>query len=199
VWILILSVLYGINAPYAFSPDNGANSLKLLLSIYLIIRGSFLAAQLLQCVFVPFLRRQFLFRLVSSMVPGALWLTAIFTSYPTKLVFLALANAVEQPIDIYLASPLGDRLLPDGWKKTPDVDHCVERYEGFFIIILGEGVFRLIEGSPSGMGLNHATGIVLTALLMYYVLHWLYFNGDQSKEFIHALRRNWWKPVLWQL
>jgi hypothetical protein len=30
------------------------------------------------------------------------------------------------------------------------------------------------------------------------VLHWLYFNGDQSKQFVHALRRTWYKPFLWK-
>jgi len=79
------------------------------------------------------------------------------------------------------------------------VDHYVDRHEGFFIIILGEGVFRLIEGSPSGLGLNGKTGTVLTVVFLYYLLHWQYFNGDHSKDFIHALRRTWWKPVLWQL
>jgi low temperature requirement protein LtrA len=84
-------------------------------------------------------------------------------------------------------------------KRNPDVDHWVERHEGFFIIILGEGVFRLIDGSPSGLGLNAQTGTVLQAFLIYYVLHWLYFNGDQSLEYVHALKRTWWKPVMWQL
>jgi low temperature requirement protein LtrA len=128
-----------------------------------------------------------------------LWIGAIFVSFPHKLIFLVLANVVEHPVGVFLASPTADRLLANNMKRRPDVDHCVERYEGFFIIILGEGVFRLIEGSPSGMGLNQQTRTVLTALLIYYMIHWLYFNGDQSKEYVHALRRTWWKPVLWQM
>ena len=200
VWILLLAVLYGINAPYAFVPHNGGGtSLHLLIGIYLTTRASFLVSQGIQSIFLPFLRRLFLFKLAATIVPGAFWIAAMYTPYPGKIALLISANAVEHPVDFYLASPRGDRLLPDGWKKTPDIDHCVERYEGFFIIILGEGVFRLIEGSPSGLGFNSATGVVLTALLMYYILHWIYFNGDQSKEFVHALRRTWWKPVLWTL
>lgn len=61
------------------------------------------------------------------------------------------------------------------------------------------GVFGLIDGSPSGLGLTAKTGTVLQAMILYYVLHWLYFNGDQSRKYVHAMRRTWWKPVLWRL
>jgi low temperature requirement protein LtrA len=199
VWILILSVLYGVNAPFAFSPVDEGNSLKLLIAIYLVARASFLGAQLIQAMFIPFLRRQFLFQLVSTVVTGGLWIAAIYIQYPSKFALLILANALEQPLAMLHASPVGDKLLSGGWKRTVNVDRYVERHEGFFIIILGEGVFRLIEGSPSGMGINSHTGTVLTALLLYYILHWIYFNGDQSKSFVHAVRRTWWKPFLWKL
>ncbi|KAF4634219.1 hypothetical protein G7Y89_g3890 [Cudoniella acicularis] len=198
VWILVLSVCYGINAPYAFVSD-GEDSLRILIGVYLVARVSFLLANLLQAIFLPFLRRKFLFRATTTILTGGIWIAAIYVSYPAKIALLVIANAAEHPIDIFLASPTADRLLIPGWKRSVHTSHYVDRHEGFFIIILGEGVFRLIEGSPSGMGLTHKTGTVLTALLMYYVLHWLYFNGDRTKKFIHALRRTWWKPVIWQL
>jgi low temperature requirement protein LtrA len=199
IWILLLSVLYGINAPFAFSPVEEGNSLKLLIAIYLISRASFLVAHLVQATFMPFLRRQFLFQLVSTILTSGLWIAAIYVPYPGKFGLLILANALEQPLAMINASPVGDKLLSGGWKRSVNVDRYVERHEGFFIIILGEGVFRLIEGSPSGMGINSHTGTVLIALLLYYVLHWIYFNGDQTKTFVHAVRRTWWKPFLWKM
>lgn len=54
VWILILSVLCGINAPYAFAPGED-NSLKLLIGIYLVSRSSFLVAYAIQAFFLPFI------------------------------------------------------------------------------------------------------------------------------------------------
>ncbi|CZR61497.1 uncharacterized protein PAC_11394 [Phialocephala subalpina] len=198
VWILILSVLYGINAPYAFNPDHEGESIKLLIVIYLIARGSFLIAYVLQSLFLPFLRRQVLFQIATTTAIGGIWIAAIFVPYPGKTALLIVANAIEHPLAILIASPVADRLLTGGWKHSPDVEHYIERIEGFFIIILGEGVFRLIEGSPSGMGLNARSGTVLTALLLYYCIHWLYFNGDQSKVYVHALRRTWWKSFLWR-
>ena len=197
VWILILSALYGINAPYAFV-SKGGSSLKLLIATYLVTRSSFLAANATQAFFMPFLRRQFLFKLCSTIISSSLWIAAIYVHYPAKIGLLVAANAIEHPVDIFLASPIADAWLTPGWKRTTHIHHYVERHEGFFIIILGEGVFRLIEGSPSGWGLNSHTSTVILALLMYYLLHWLYFNGDHTKQFVHALRRTWWKPVLWQ-
>lgn len=197
VWVLTLSVLYGVNAPYAYVPE-GKNSLKLLIVIYLIARGSFLAAYAFQSIFLAFLRRQVLVTTVTAVATSSLWITAIYVNYPGKVGLLVAANFAEHPIAMYMASPYSDRLLTGGWEKKTDYEHYIERIEGFFIIILGEGVFRLIEGSPSGIGLTHRAGTVLTALLLYYVLHWIYFNGDQSKEFVHALKRRWWKGFLWK-
>jgi low temperature requirement protein LtrA len=198
VWILLLAVLYGINAPYAYRPG-GKTSLTLLIVVYIITKVSFTAAFGVHAIFLPFLRRLFYFQAAATIITVGIWIGAIFCPFPGKLALLIIANVIEQPIGTFLASPTADRLFTKDMKRTPDVDHCVERYEGFFIIILGEGVFRLIVQSPSGLGLNGNTGTVLTALIMYYLIHWLYFNGDQSKAFIHALRRTWWKPVLWQL
>jgi low temperature requirement protein LtrA len=198
VWILLLCVLYGINAPYAFAPED-ENSLALLIAIYLIARASFLVSWAIQAIFLPFLRRQVLVQIILTSCTSAFWVAAIYVHYPAKIALLVLANAAEHPIAIYLASPYSNWLLAGGWEKKPDIEHLVERFEGFFIIILGEGVFRLIEGSPSGIGINYRTGTVLTALLLYYVLHWIYFNADQSKEFVHALRRTWWKGFIWRV
>jgi low temperature requirement protein LtrA len=198
IWILLLCVLYGINAPYAFVPDGG-NSLRLVISIYLVARASFLAGYVFQAIFLPFLRLQVLISGIGMMIGSALWIAAMYVPYPAKTALLITANTIEHPMAMYMASPYSARLLTGGWEKKLDFKHYIERIEGFFIIILGEGVFRLIEGSPSGMGLNHKTGTVLTALLLYYVLHWVYFNGDQSREFVHALRRRWWRAFLWKL
>lgn len=198
LWILVLAVLYGINAPFAYTVSGEGTSLTFLIVVYIITKVSFVAAYGLNTLFLPFLRRQFLFQLCFTMVTSGLWVGAIFTPFPGKLGLLIAANAIEHPVAIFLASPTADRLLTPAYKRNLDIDHCVERHEGFFIIILGEGVFRLIVGSPSGLGMNPATGTVISALLLYYIIHWLYFNGDQSKDFVHALRRTWWKPVLWQ-
>lgn len=147
VWILVLAVVYGVNAPFAYSANDGPNSLTLLITVFLIAKGSFLVAQFVHAIFAPFLRRQFLFDLVSTVLISGLFVGAIWTPYPGKIVLLALGN-VEQPIGLFMASPTGDRLLVSkGFKRKPDVERHVARYEGFFIIILGEGKFKSLTAS----------------------------------------------------
>jgi low temperature requirement protein LtrA len=200
LWILVLAVLYGINAPFAYRPHGEHDEFTLVIVIYIVAKFSFLAAHGFQALFIPWLRRQWLFQAAGVVVISAFWTGVIFApNWTGKIVLIIIANAVEHPITLFMASPTSDRLFVPGRKRYTDVEHHVERYENFFIVILGEGVFRLVNGSPSGMGLNANTGTVLQALLLYYVLHWLYFNGDQCKEYVHALRRTWWKPVVWQL
>ena len=199
LWILLLSVLYGINATYAFVPS-GENSLALLIiAVYLVARASFSFAYIIKSIYLPFIRRRVFFQVVTTTAIGGIWIAAIFVPYPGKIGLLVVANTLEQPIAGIMASPVGGRLLTGGWEHCPDSDHHIERIEEFFIIILGEGVFRLIEGSPSGPGLNARSGVVLTALLLYYIIHWLYFNSDQSKSYVHALKRIWWKGFLGKL
>ncbi len=198
VWILLLCVLYGVNAPFAFLPGEEHSSLTILVSLYLTARGSFLIAYIIQAAYSPFLMRKVLFQIGTTIIVASLWIAAIFVPFPGRLGLLIVANALEQPISFFLASPAGDKLITGGWIRHMHIEHYIERHEGFFIIILGEGVFRLIEGSPSGWGINQKSGTVLEALLLYYILHWLYFNGDQTKEFIHAVRRTWWKPSMWK-
>jgi len=139
VWIIVLAVVYGINAPYAYNPDNGPNSLKLLITVYLIAKASFLASGCLHALLIPFLRRQFLFEFCTTIGISALWIAAIWVPYPGKLGLLILGN-IEQPVALWSASPLGEKLLiPKGFKRKPDVERHIARYEGFFVVILGAG------------------------------------------------------------
>ncbi|KAF8852281.1 hypothetical protein BDZ45DRAFT_749783 [Acephala macrosclerotiorum] len=94
------------------------------------------------------------------LIAAGLWIAAIFVPYPGKVGLIVGAIVADYPVDIFLRSPRR------------------ERHEGFFIVILGEDVFRLIERSPSGMGIHSGAATVVTALLIYYGLHWLYFNSD---------------------
>lgn len=69
--------------------------------------------------------------------------------------------------------------------------------QDFFIIILGEGVLSLIKDSPLGRGITSQAGAGVLALMAYYVLSGFYFNGDQSRRYVHAVRRTWWRKFLW--
>lgn len=197
-WILFLAVVFGINAPFALTPDGHGNSLTLLIGTYLVARVSFLVAQMMQCFFMPFLWRQFFVALALAVLAAAIWIPAYWVPHPAKLAVLLVANVFEQLVDIYLYSPLGNKLITGGWEKVINVEHYIVRHESFFILIVGDGVSRLITDIHAERGLNALLGTALNLLLIYYLIHWLYFDGDQTKEYVHALRWKFWKAVLWQ-
>jgi hypothetical protein len=147
VWILILAVVYGINAPFAFASEGEPDSLKILIAVVLVAKVSFLFGHFVHTIFVPFLKRELIYEIGTTLITAALWIAAIWAPYPTKLVLLALGN-FETPAALLLASPYGDKfILPKGLKKRDGTERHVARYEGFFIIILGEGksFSRLLE------------------------------------------------------
>ena len=98
-----------------------------------------------------------------------------------------------------LHSPLIDRLLAHGYRKSVDLEHYVERIGSFFVIILGEGVILLVRGSPLGQGVNSQVGTGIAALALYFCLHMFYFRGSHTSHSIASVRRATWKLALWQI
>jgi len=108
--ILILAVVYGINSPFSFVSDQDMNSLKLLIAVILVAKFSFLLGHFIYYIFVPILKREFLYETGTTLITAALWIGAIWTPYPTKIVLLALGN-IEIPVALLLATPYARNLL----------------------------------------------------------------------------------------
>jgi len=95
----------------------------------------------------------------------------------------------ESLIPLLIESPLGQRFLKSKGRKAIDADHFTDRYQSFFLIIVGEGVFLIIKNGPLGYGVTDRYGAGANALIIYYLLAMIYFNGDQSKRYIHSIKR----------
>ena len=194
-WILILAMLYGNNAPYLLTTTDEQDNIAIV--IYLIARASILLIECVYAIFLPTIRRSVLVRACTGSPICGLWIGAIFVAYPVKAGLVAAGIVLEVVIGSLMSAPTLDRSFGIVREKAEDLDHWVERIRDFFIIILGEGVLNLIRGSPLGRGLNeHAWGGLL-ALAVYYMLSGLYFNGDQSRNYVHAVKRTWWRGELW--
>ena len=196
VWILVLATMYGNNAPYLF--DKGERS-NVAIVIFLIVQASFIVVESAYSVFLPSLRRQVAFRVFFEGLTLALWIPALFSPYYLKAGLAYAAIFSEYLVAAFMDTPLAERLIKKKRPENLDLDHWVERIQDFYIIILGEGVMSLIKGSPLGHGITDQAGTGVLALLAYYVLSGFYFNGDQSRRYVHAVRRTWWRKTLWLL
>ncbi len=194
VWIIILATLYGNNAPYLLDSRERSN---VAIILFLVVLASFIVIESAYSIFLPSLRRELALRVALAGVTLSLWIPATYVTYPTKAGLVFAAIIIEYLMAAVVTTPPVERLLKKQRFENLDMDHWVERIQDFYIIILGEGVLSLIKGSPLGHGITDQAGTGILALVAYYVLSGFYFNGDQSRRYVHAVRRTWWRKVLW--
>ena len=197
VWALILAMLWGNNAPYLFNQEAQSN---LTISIYLVWRGSVMLCEAYYALFIRHIRSRISFHALFIIPSLPLWIAAYYFTIDVKAGLAFAAVNVENLSQFIIDTPfITNRFIHE--KDRGDrfnVGHWVERTNDFYIIILGEGVLSLIRGSPLEEGISRRAGGGALALIAYYVLSGFYFNGDQSKRYIHAVRRTWWRNTLWQ-
>lgn len=196
VWILMLALLYGNNAPYLLIIGEEQSNLAII--VYLVARASFLVIESVYSLYMPFLRRGMLIRAVTAVLLSWIWIGTIFVSKDRKIFVLIAANTLEVLLGLAIGAPLLSHFLREERAKVMDPDHWIERIREFFVIILGEGVLNLIRGSPLGRGITSKSGNGISVLIVYYALNGFYFSGDQSRRYIHAVKRAWWRQELWQ-
>ena len=194
VWIIILATLYGNNAPYLLDSRDPSN---VAIVIFLVVLASFIVIEFAYSIFLPSLRRELVLRTAFAGLTLSLWIPATSVRYSARAWLLFAAILIEYPMAAFVNTPLAERSLKKPHSEYLDTDHWVERIQDFYIIILGEGVLSLIKGSPLGRGITDKAGTGVSALLAYYVLSAFYFNGDQSRRYVHAVRRTWLNKLLW--
>ena len=194
VWIIVLAMLYGNNAPYLLDTRDPSN---VAIVVFLVVLASFIIVESAYSLFLPSLRRELLLRLILSIATLGIWIPATFVYYPTRAGLIFAAIITEYAAAGFMATPIAEYLIQQDRFENFHPDHWVERIQDFFIIILGEGVMSLIKGSPLGRGITTQAGTGVQVLISYYVLCGFYFNGDQSRRYVHAVRRIWWRKLLW--
>lgn len=195
IWYLALATLYGNNAVYLLDAEKESNT---AIGVYLVSKGSLLAIEIAYSIFLPIQRRGILVRTtIVGWISSPFFIAAAFQSQALKTVLLTVGIALEYSLAALVDTPLFENFLREERARPWDSDHWVERIQDFFIIILGEGVLNLIRGSTLGVGLTRQSGMGVLALMMYYLLSSLFFSGDQSRKYVHAVRRSFWTKSLW--
>lgn len=149
-------------------------------------------------IFIPKMRRQLLISVIIAIPSSVLWVGALKVAWPSKAALMLPALLLESLASALILLPAGDWFLRGASKMALDPDNYIERLQGFFIIILGEGVFTLIQGSTWGLGISSHVGAGVMALLIFYSLFQLFFTGDRTKKYIHAVFRNRYTAVAFE-
>lgn len=198
IWQLALAMIYGNNAPDLVD-DTAESQTNIPIIVYLISRFSYTVLEGAYSVYLPFHRRGALLRFLTALPTVGIWIGALYTVYPVNAGLLITAIFMEFLIYSLVETPLFEKFLREERSKVFDADHWVERIQDFFIIILGEGVLNLIKGSPLGRGITPEAGTGVVAMIIYFFLSALYFNGDQSRKYVHAVMRTFYRKALWVL
>ncbi|KAI9893596.1 MAG: hypothetical protein M1814_006392 [Vezdaea aestivalis] len=201
VWILIIMLVFGNTAFYIISANEEgivvSSGAKLVVILYLTARGTFILMETLYSLAIPWLRKLVLAQWVLVLPTAALWIGGLFVSWPHQAGFLIAASLLDLILATILASPASDILLGKGYRIAHDEDHLIDRIGTFYVIILGAGVFLLINGSPAGATITAKTGTAIEALVCFYALNWIYFNAAQDVKFVPAVKRVWWRKASW--
>lgn len=191
----MLSVYFGNQLAY-FAEDYDHVKITLII-IYIIIRNSFVFMEIFYSFWIPWIRKLILVNVLLATPATGLWIAAIFADGPKALGPALAAIMVEYLAPLILETRLGPKMLPHDYRKDVDPIHLRGRMGNFLIITIGEGVLMLVRGGPLGESFSDVRALAVWALLIYFLLAYLYFYRDGSVRFVPAVRRRGWRIVLW--
>lgn len=88
----------------------------------------------------------------------------------------------------------------DTFIPVTSVEHSMERSLLFTLLVIGESILNATyRASPDSLGLSEEYGRSALAVITGFALIWLYFDADGSRCFVHALRRNPFTAICFNL
>ncbi|ODV88981.1 hypothetical protein CANCADRAFT_58056 [Tortispora caseinolytica NRRL Y-17796] len=187
LWTLTLLVVYGNNVPFA--PDSrGACSIAV--GSYLIARFSVMLFLFLYSFPVYQHRLQMRMYSVSSFLTVPLWIALIFVSNRAKVGLAFASFAIEHFVMWFCFSPYFKTWFKLEYSTAVNIEHEVDRYGAFYVIALGEFLYGLVAGRPTGPYFTKKLARAICSLLIAYGYNWFYYNGAGYAKSHHPLRRN---------
>lgn len=160
---------------------------------------SFSMIRAIYCIWIPELRRETLILQLLGIPSIGFWIGSMFLSWPTNTAVIIPALLAGSLVTIATSIPITQKCLHLNVREPSDLDQIEERLRAFFILILGEGVASLIQDGGPDYGVTKRTGYGILALVLYHALFLLFFYGDQSRLYIHALHRTAYTSLAFQM
>lgn len=191
LWVMSLLVLYANNAPLV---DENISALRTTAGAYVAARFTTAGVFLVTSFAVPQHRAQA--RLLAAfMFLGLFFTVPLFldtVGLRAKAVIVAVMILYQECTWSLTLSPWIKRLLKLEYSTAVDIAHEVDRLAAFYVIILGEFLYNVVVGDPTGVGLTLAYLRAVFTLIIAFCLNWLYVSGDGSTRVTHPIRRSAW-------
>lgn len=194
LWILILLVIYDNNCPYVLESRGEA---AFTVIPYILCRLSLAVSLLVYSVYVMEHRLQMRWYACSIIVTCCLWIVVIFLPKWGKVGMSFGILILEQACFSVIFHPWFKRKLKLVYSTALNIEHEVERFGAFYIIAIGEFLYKTVAENPIGKGFSHKLGRGICLLIISYQFLWLYFNGGTSNRGIHPLRRSGAAAIAW--
>jgi low temperature requirement protein LtrA len=196
LWIMAVLVVYGNNAVQV---DEDIGAMRAAVGSYMVGRLSSNTAHLIYSFASYHHRAQQRLWFVLSFFALLLYIPLYVESlsFRSKIAVAAVAITVEECIWIFCYSPLAKRLMGAKYTTAVDVPHEVDRFAAFYIIVLGEFLYAIIVGHPTGVGFNAKLMRAIWTLIIAFCLNWLYVHNDGALEGQHPLRHSIYSAFTW--
>ena len=192
LWIMALLVLYANNAEDA---DTNLTAMRMTAGSYILARFT------TSCIFIvtsiaSYQHRAQMRIMAAFMFVGLAIVSPLLSasvSLQTKAILIAL-NMLYQEITWTLTlSPWIKRKLRLTYSTAVDISHEVDRMAAFFIIILGEFIYSVVVGNPTGTGITRGYLKAVCTLVVAFTLNWIYASGDGGgPQSVHPIRHSVW-------
>ena len=189
LWVMALLVLYGNNATEVANEISAMRT-----TVGALMAARFTAALVfLTCSFASYQHRAQARLMAGFILVGlCIYIPLFFESVGirAKIAVAAVAITFQEAAWILTFSPWIKKRMNLMYSTAVDISHEIDRLAAFFIIILGEYLYSIIVGNPTGIGLTTGLLKAVWTLVIAFCLNWLYVNGDGSMHTVHPIRRS---------
>lgn len=165
---------------------------------YMACRMQLVAIMFFYSFWIPEHRAQMRLYVVGQCIVTPIWTAVIFIPTRAK-VGVSIALFVVQEVVMVGAHTrlVRERITKSAYALAVNIEHEVERHSAFYVIAIGEFLFKVVSNSPAGDGIHNTLWRTLMVAIIAYILMTLYFNGDGSVSGTHPLRRAAWSGTIW--
>ena len=189
LWVMALLVLYANNADDA----EDISALRTTVGAYMCARLT-AAMVFLISSFASYQHRMQARIMAGCMIVGLFLCIPLFfesVSLHAKIAIVAVIIAYQEITWALTLSPWLKKRLKLTYSTAVDIAHEIDRMAAFFIIVLGEFLYSIVQNT-TGTGVTPGYGKAVCTLVIAFSLNWLYVSGDGSLQATHPIRRSAW-------